>query len=62
MNPQTRSPVSDLLGNIDNVLILEPVEYSWLLRLLAHASLVLTDSGGLQEEAAFMGVRCLVLR
>jgi UDP-N-acetylglucosamine 2-epimerase (non-hydrolysing) len=59
---QTHMPVSELLENIENVIILDYVEYSWLLRLIGHASLVLTDSSDLQEEAAFMGVRCIVLR
>jgi UDP-N-acetylglucosamine 2-epimerase (non-hydrolysing) len=59
---QPGRPVGEILANVSNVILLEPVEYSWFLRLLRDAVLVVTDSGGVQEEAAFLGVRCIALR
>jgi UDP-N-acetylglucosamine 2-epimerase (non-hydrolysing) len=62
MNPLTRGPVREILHGIDNVIMTEPIEYPRFVRLLSDAALVVTDSGGLQEEAAYLGVRCIVLR
>jgi UDP-N-acetylglucosamine 2-epimerase (non-hydrolysing) len=50
------------LGNEANVSLIEPVSYPELLFLLSRATLVLSDSGGLQEEAPSFGVPLLVLR
>ena len=61
-NPAVRGSVTALLGSEPNVLLLEPVTYPELLLLLSHARLVLTDSGGIQEEAPSFGVPVLVLR
>jgi UDP-N-acetylglucosamine 2-epimerase (non-hydrolysing) len=61
-NPAVRGPVAELLGSEANVDLLEPVSYPEFLFLLSHARLVLTDSGGVQEEAPSFGVPVLVLR
>jgi UDP-N-acetylglucosamine 2-epimerase (non-hydrolysing) len=61
-NPAVRGPVTDLLGAEPNIHLLEPVPYPEFLFLLARARLVLTDSGGVQEEAPSFGVPVLVLR
>jgi UDP-N-acetylglucosamine 2-epimerase (non-hydrolysing) len=61
-NPVVRGPVAELLGAEPNVDLREPVTYPELLFLLSHAKLVLTDSGGIQEEAPSFGVPVLVLR
>ncbi len=62
LNPNVQQPVNELLGAIPNVTLLPPLEYSLLAHLLKHAYLVLTDSGGLQEEAPSLGKPVLVLR
>jgi UDP-N-acetylglucosamine 2-epimerase (non-hydrolysing) len=61
-NPAVREPVSDHLGAVSNVNLLQPLSYPDFLFLLAHAKLALTDSGGIQEEAPSFGVPVLVLR
>jgi len=62
LNPNIQQPVYELLGNIPNISLLPPLEYLPLVHLLQHARLILTDSGGIQEEATGLGVPCLVLR
>ncbi len=61
-NPQVRDPVGRLLGGVPGVTLLEPLDYLPLVYLLKRATLVLTDSGGLQEEAPGLGKPVLVLR
>jgi len=62
LNPNVRRPVYGTLGNLANVSLLEPLEYLPLVQLLKQAYLVLTDSGGLQEEAPGLGKPVLVMR
>lgn len=62
MNPNVREPARRLLGNIPNIILLPPLEYLPLVHVLKRSALVLTDSGGLQEEAPGLGVPVLVLR
>lgn len=62
LNPIVRVPVQALLGGIDNVVLSAPLDYTQMQQALADAWLVLTDSGGLQEEAPTFGVPVLVLR
>ncbi len=62
MNPNVWRVVHKFLGNIPNVTLLPPVDYSTLVQILRRSFLVLTDSGGLQEEAPGFGVPVLVLR
>lgn len=61
-NPQVRADAGALLGEVANVTLTEPLDYASLVAVLARAHLVLTDSGGLQEEAPSLGVPVLVLR
>jgi len=61
-NPQVEGPVRSLLGDIDNVTLLRPLPYRDLVALLRRSFLVLTDSGGLQEEAPALGKPVLVMR
>ncbi len=61
-NPNVRGVVARRLGHLPNVELTEPVDYLALLRLLARCHFVLTDSGGLQEEAPSFGKPVLVLR
>lgn len=62
LNPNVREPVQALLENVPNVLLLEPVSYVSLLTLMRNAAFVVTDSGGIQEEAPSFGKYCIVLR
>jgi len=62
LNPHVQEPVHRLLGNVPNVTLLPPLDYLPMVHLMKRAHLVLTDSGGLQEEAPGLGVPVLVLR
>jgi UDP-N-acetylglucosamine 2-epimerase (non-hydrolysing) len=62
LNPHVQEPVYRLLGSVPNITLLPPMDYLPLMHLLQHADLLLTDSGGLQEEAPSLGVPVLVLR
>lgn len=62
LNPNVRQPVNDFLENLDNVFIIEPLDYEPFVYLLKHSYLVLTDSGGIQEEAPSLGKPVLVMR
>lgn len=62
LNPVVQGPVHAVLGNIPNVKLTAPLDYTQMQQTLADAWLVLTDSGGLQEEAPTFGVPVLVLR
>ncbi len=62
LNPNVQKPVYRLLGGVPNVTLIPPLDYLPLVHVLKRAALVLTDSGGLQEEAPGLGVPVLVLR
>ena len=62
LNPQVREPVTSLLGDLPNIYLLSPLEYLPFVYLMTQADLILTDSGGIQEEAPALGVPVLVLR
>jgi UDP-N-acetylglucosamine 2-epimerase (non-hydrolysing) len=62
LNPNVQEPARHILGNVSNITLLEPLDYVPLIYLMKHATLVLTDSGGIQEEAPGLGKPVLVLR
>jgi UDP-N-acetylglucosamine 2-epimerase (non-hydrolysing) len=62
LNPNIQEPVHDLLGNIPGIELLPPIDYLPLVHLMKAATVVLTDSGGIQEEATGLGKPTLVLR
>lgn len=62
LNPRVRETVYRLIGAHPRIHLIAPVEYPILVSLLKRAWLVLTDSGGIQEEAPAFGVPCLVMR
>lgn len=62
LNPNVRKPVSRILEGIDNVLLIEPQEYLPFIYLMMRSHLILTDSGGIQEEAPSLGKPVLVMR
>lgn len=62
LNPNVRKPVYDILSDHPRIHLIEPVEYPYLIWLMNKAYLVLTDSGGIQEEAPSLGKPVLVMR
>jgi UDP-N-acetylglucosamine 2-epimerase (non-hydrolysing) len=62
LNPNVQEPAHRLLGGLAGVTLTAPLDYLALVHLLRRSALVLTDSGGLQEEAPGLGVPVLVLR
>ncbi len=55
LNPNVSEPVNRILGHIDNVMLIEPQDYLPFVWLMDRAWLILTDSGGIQEEAPLAG-------
>lgn len=62
LNPMVREPVNRLLNNLPNVYLIEPLEYLAFVNLMNRAYIILTDSGGIQEEAPSLGKPVLVMR
>ena len=62
LNPNVQEPVNRLLKEVPHVTLLPPLDYLPLVHLMKQAALILTDSGGIQEEAPAFGVPVLVLR
>lgn len=62
LNPNVRKPVHELLGNLANVKLIEPAEYLPFVWLMDQCDLILTDSGGIQEEGPSFGKPVLVMR
>lgn len=62
LNPNVQEPVNRLLGALSNVHLIEPLGYEPFVYLMQHSYLVLTDSGGVQEEAPGLGKPVLVMR
>ncbi|RPI94127.1 MAG: UDP-N-acetylglucosamine 2-epimerase (non-hydrolyzing) [Chloroflexi bacterium] len=62
LNPNVQEPVNRILKGVPHITLLPPLDYLPMVHLMKHARLLLTDSGGLQEEAPSFGVPVLVLR
>jgi UDP-N-acetylglucosamine 2-epimerase (non-hydrolysing) len=62
LNPNVKMPVHKMLGKVKNIMLIPPVPYLELLTLLKHCEFVISDSGGIQEEAPSFGKHCIVLR
>ncbi|WBU62047.1 non-hydrolyzing UDP-N-acetylglucosamine 2-epimerase [Paracoccus albus] len=62
MNPNVREPVTRLLGKHDNIHLIEPQDYLPFVWLMNRATIIITDSGGIQEEAPSLGKPVLVMR
>jgi len=62
LNPEVRLPVMQTLKNISNVHLIDPVDYEASLFLISQSTLILTDSGGIQEEAPAFSVPVVVMR
>jgi UDP-N-acetylglucosamine 2-epimerase (non-hydrolysing) len=62
LNPNVKGPVHELLGKTGNVKLIPPIPYLEMLTLMKHCEFVLSDSGGIQEEAPSFGKHCIVMR
>jgi UDP-N-acetylglucosamine 2-epimerase (non-hydrolysing) len=62
LNPMVREPVFRLLGSLENVRLIEPLSYLPFVHLMIQSTLILTDSGGIQEEAPTLGKPVLIMR
>src|SRR5690606_36154430 len=62
LNPQVREPVGRILDKVSNVHLIEPQDYLPFVYLMSQSYLILTDSGGVQEEAPSLGKPVLVMR
>jgi UDP-N-acetylglucosamine 2-epimerase (non-hydrolysing) len=62
LNPNVQKPVRSILGKVQNVHLIEPLEYEPFIYLMSKSHIILTDSGGIQEEAPSLGKPVLVMR
>ena len=62
LNPKVRAIMQNALGDLDNVAMIEPLDYPNFVSLLTHCDFMMTDSGGVQEEAPALGKPVLVMR
>ena len=62
LNPNVGRPVREILSGLSNVSLIEPLDYLSMIQLMKRSTLILTDSGGIQEEAPSLGVPVLVMR
>jgi len=62
LNPNVREPVNRILSNLPNIHLTEPLDYQQFVHLMNQSTLILTDSGGVQEEAPSLGKPVLVMR
>ena len=62
LNSKVRSPAVKILSNIENIFLIEPLQYEYFIFLMKNSYLVITDSGGIQEEAPSLGKPVLVTR
>jgi UDP-N-acetylglucosamine 2-epimerase (non-hydrolysing) len=62
LNPNVQEPVNRILKDVQHITLLSPLDYLPLVHLMKRATLILTDSGGIQEEAPAFGIPVLVLR
>ena len=62
LNPNVQEPVNRILGDIENVMLIDPLAYPDFIWLMNHSNIIITDSGGVQEEAPSLGKPVLVMR
>jgi len=62
LNPNVREPVERIISNIKNIHLIDPIDYLSFIKLMDASYLILTDSGGIQEEAPSLGKPVLVMR
>ncbi|OTG90619.1 non-hydrolyzing UDP-N-acetylglucosamine 2-epimerase [Acinetobacter sp. ANC 3832] len=62
LNPNVQKPVNDILSGIENIYLIDPLQYEEFIYLMSQAYFIITDSGGIQEEAPSLGKPVLVMR
>ncbi|MGQ1892004.1 non-hydrolyzing UDP-N-acetylglucosamine 2-epimerase [Thermophagus sp. OGC60D27] len=62
LNPNVQKPVKEILGDIDNVKLIDPLPYEAFVWMMHRSKIIITDSGGVQEEAPSLGKPVLVMR
>ncbi len=62
LNPNVKKPVQQIIGGMDRIHLIEPLDYDSFVYLMGRSYLILTDSGGIQEEAPSLGKPVLVMR
>ncbi len=62
LNPNVQKPVKEILSDVENVFLIPPLDYEPFVYLMNHSYFILTDSGGIQEEAPSLGKPVLVMR
>jgi len=62
LNPNVQKPVHDILGNLNNIYLIAPLQYEQFIYLMDKSYFIITDSGGVQEEAPSLGKPVLVMR
>lgn len=62
LNPNVQKPVKELLSNVDNIHLIEPLQYEQFIYMMEKSYFIITDSGGVQEEAPSLGKPVLVMR
>lgn len=62
LNPNVKGPVYDILGNVSNIKLIDPLAYPAFVWLMNQSYIIITDSGGVQEEAPSLGKPVLVMR
>lgn len=62
LNPNVRGPVNEILSDVSNVILIDPVSYDQMVYLMMNSHIILTDSGGIQEEAPTLNVPVIVMR
>lgn len=62
LNPNVRKPVNEILANVDNIKLIDPLAYPAFVWLMTQSYMIITDSGGVQEEAPSLGKPVLVMR
>jgi UDP-N-acetylglucosamine 2-epimerase (non-hydrolysing) len=62
LNPNVQQPVKEILSNISNIYLIDPLQYEQFIYLMSKSYFIITDSGGVQEEAPSLGKPVLVMR
>ncbi len=62
LNPNVQKPVKELLSNVENIHLIEPLQYEQFIYMMERSYFIITDSGGVQEEAPSLGKPVLVMR
>ena len=62
LNPKVQEPVNKILGSISNVMLIDPLAYEDFIWIMNRSKIIITDSGGIQEEAPSLGKPVLVMR